>query len=95
MEIKNKKTGYIFEINEKEGIKLIINNQEEFEPLDKKFLHKKTRAKTIKDKVMGTNCLKALNKKQIIQELKELSIDFDIKAKKEELIEILKEVGGY
>ena len=95
MEIKNKKTGYIFEINEKEGKKLLFENQEEFEPIDKKYLPKVKKAKTIKEKVMGNECLKALSKEQIIQELKELSISFNQKAKKSELIELLRKEGGY
>ena len=37
MQIKNKKTGYIFEINDIEGKKLIADNFEEFEPLDKRL----------------------------------------------------------
>ena len=95
MEIKNKKTCYIFEINEKEGKKLLLENQEEFEPIDKKYLSKVKKAKTVKEKVMGEDCLKALTKEQIIQELKELSIDFNPKSKKSELVELLKKAGGY
>ncbi len=95
MEIKNKKTGYIFEISETEGKKLISDNQEEFEPVDKKYLPKIKKAKTVKEKVMGTDCLKALTKEQIMQELKELSVKFDPKSKKSELVELLKKSGGY
>lgn len=95
MEIKNKKTGYIFEINEKEGKKLLFENREEFEPIDKKYLPKIQKAKTIKEKVMASDCLKALSKEQIIQELKELSINFNPKSKKSELVELLKKAGGY
>ena len=69
MEIKNKKTGYVFEIKESEGKKLIFENEEEFEPVDKKYLPEKKKAKTVKEKIMGTDCIKALKKEQIIQEL--------------------------
>lgn len=95
MKIKNKKTGYIFEINDKEGKKLIDENSEEFEPLDKKYQPVKVKAKTIKEKVMGTSCLKALTKEQIIQELRELSVEFNSKSPKAQLVELLKTAGGY
>ena len=86
MEIRNKKTGYIFEISDIEGEKLIFNNDEEFEPVDKKLAPKIKKPKTIKEKVIVKKsddaCLKALTKAQIIQELRELSISFDSKANK-------------
>ena len=94
MKIKNKKTGYVFEISEVEGKKLIIENSEEFEPLDKKLLPKKLKAKTIKEKVVVDNPLNVLKKEQIIQELEILKVPFNPKAKKKELIEILKKAGG-
>ena len=46
MKIKNIKTGYVFEISDIEGKKLITENQEEFEPLDKKLLPQKPKPKT-------------------------------------------------
>ena len=99
MEIKNKKTGYVFEISDIEGKKLITDNDEEFEPIDKKFLSKQKKPKTVREKVMGVklddSCLKALTKEQIIQELKELCVTFNPKARKKELIEILKKQGGF
>lgn len=95
MEIKNKKTGYVFEISDKEGKKLILENQEKFEPVDKKDMPKVRKAKTIREKVTGINCLNALTKNQIIQELNELSIKFDSSLKKSELVELLKKAGGY
>ena len=95
MEIKNKKTGYIFEIKDSEGKKLILNSDDEFEPVDKKYLPKRKKAKTVKEKVMGTDCIKALKKEQIIQELTEFGVNFDTKAKKSELVELLKKAGGY
>ena len=94
MKIKNKKTGYVFEISDVEGKKLIIENSEEFEPLDKKLLPKKLKAKTIKEKVVVDNPLNVLKKEQIIQELEILKVPFNPKAKKKELIEILKKAGG-
>ena len=94
MKIKNKDTGYIFDISEKEGKTLILENSEKFEPLDKKYLPKKKIPKTIKEKVMGIDCLSALTKEQIIQELNELSVAFDPKSKKSELVELLKKAGG-
>ena len=95
MQIKNKKTGYIFEINDIEGKKLIADNFEEFEPLDKRFLPKQKKAKSIREKVMADSCLNALTKVQIIQELQELSAEFSPKSSKKELVEILKKCGGY
>ena len=94
MEIKNKKTGYIFEISDAEGKKLINEHSEEFEPLDKRLLPKKPRAKTIKEKVVVDNPLNVLRKEQIIQELEILHVSFNPKSKKKELIEILKKAGG-
>ena len=87
MKIKNKKTGYIFEISDKEGENLVADNSEEFEPLDKRFIPAKKKPKTVKEKVMGEECLNLLRKDQIIQELKELSVEFNPKA--------LKKEGGY
>ena len=98
MEIKNKKTGYIFEISDKEGVKLVCENPDEFEPFkpeDKKLLPPKTKPKTIREKVMEQSCLNSLSKKQIIQELQELSVSFNPKTKKAELIELLKKTGGF
>ena len=94
MEIKNKKTGYVFEINDTEGKKLICEHSEEFEPLDKRLLPKRTKPKTIKEKVVIDNPLNVLKKEQIIQELEILKVPFNPKAKKKELIEILKKAGG-
>lgn len=94
MEIKNKKTGYVFEINDDEGKRLIFENSEEFEPLNKKFLPKKSKPKTIKEKIIIDNPLNVLRKEQIIQELHHLSVPYNPKAKKSELIEILKKAGG-
>ena len=94
MEIRNKKTGYIFEINEEEGKKLVNNNREEFEPLDKKYMPKEKQPKTVREKVLGISCISALTKEQIIQELKELNIKFDKNAKKSELVKLLSEKGG-
>ena len=95
MEIKNKKTGYVFEISQKEGKRLLIENSEEFEALNKADMPKIKKPKTIKEKVLGISCIKSLTKDQIIQELQELSVDFDKKAKKSELAELLKTAGGY
>ena len=94
MKIKNKKTGYIFEISDIEGKRLITDNSEEFEPLDKKRLPKKPKPKTIKEKVVTIEPLNVLKKEQIIQELEILKIPFNPKSKKKELIEILKSAGG-
>ena len=44
---------------------------------------------------MGTNCLSALTKEQIVQELNELAVKFNQKSKKSELVELLKKAGGY
>lgn len=95
MKIKNKNTGYIFDISEKEGKALISDDPERFEPLDKRQMPRKKILKTIKEKVMGVECLKALSKEQIIQELNELSVKFNSKSKKSELIELLKKEGGF
>ena len=94
MEIKNKKTGYIFEISDIEGKKLIIDHSEEFEPIDKRFLPKKSTPKTIKEKVVIDNPLNVLKKEQIIQELEILKVSFNPKAKKKELITLLEKAGG-
>ena len=94
MKIKNKKTGYIFEISDSEGKKLISQDAEEFEPIDKRFLPKKPKPKTIKEKVVVDNPLNVLKKEQILQELEILHVQFNPKAKKKELIEILKKAGG-
>lgn len=98
MKIKNKKTGYIFEISDKEGEKLLVENEEEFEPLDKKYVVKTKKPKTVREKVVVSSrvygCLNALKKEQIIQELNELDVKYNPKMKKKELIEILKKAGG-
>ena len=94
MKIKNKKTGYVFEISDIEGKRLITDNSEEFEPLDKRLLPKKSKPKTIKEKVVAIEPLNVLKKEQIIQELEILKIPFNPKSKKKELIEILKSAGG-
>lgn len=98
MKIKNKKTGYIFEISDKEGEKLLVENEEEFESLDKKYVVKTKKPKTVREKVVVSSkvydCLNALKKEQIIQELNELDVKYNPKMKKKELIEILKKAGG-
>lgn len=94
MEIKNKKTGYIFEISDNEGKKLITEKEEDFEPLNKKIMPKQKKPKNIKEKVIVNNPLEALKKEQIIQELQHLCVAFNPKANKKELIEILKKAGG-
>ena len=95
MKIKNKRTGFVFDIGEKEGKLLIEDDYETFEPVDKRLLPKTKKPKTVKEKVMGTECLKALKKTQIIQELNELSVTFNPKSTKTELVEILKKAGGF
>ena len=94
MKKKNKKTGYVFDISDTEGKRLITENSEEFEPLDKRLMPKTKKPKTVKEKVIEESCLKALRKDQIIQELRHLSVKYNPKARKDDLIELLKKTGG-